>query len=61
MLYYLGLLKVQVLANCGEQPAETLQRLFIVILQQFHYTVVHDGLRQHLQLEEFTNELNVTQ
>lgn len=33
MLYYLGLLKVQVLANCRKQPAETLQRLFIVILQ----------------------------
>ena len=58
---YLGLLKVQVFADGGEKPAEALQRLFVVILQQLHDTVVHDGLGEHLQLEQLTDELDVAQ
>lgn len=30
-----------------------------MVLQQLHHTVVHDGLRQHLELEKFADELNV--
>lgn len=56
---HLGLLKVQVLADGGEQPAEAFQRLFVVVLQQLDHTVVHDGLRQHLQLEQLADELDV--
>ncbi len=56
---HLGLFKVQVLADGGEQPAQALQRLLIVVLQQFDNTVVHDGLCQHLQLEELADELDV--
>lgn len=56
---HLGLLKVKVLADGGEQSAQTLQRLLVMVLQQLHHTVMHDGLRQHLELEEFADELDV--
>lgn len=56
---HLGLLKVEVLADGGEQPAQTLQRLLIVVLQQLDDTVMHDGLRQHLELKELADELDV--
>jgi len=58
---YLSLFKVQVFADGGEQPAEALEGLFVVILQQLHHTVVHDGLGQHLQLEELADELYVAE
>lgn len=58
-LPHLGLLKVQVLADGGEQPTQTLQRLLVVVLQQLHHTIVHDGLSQHLELEELPDELDV--
>ncbi len=56
---HLGLLKVEVLADGGEQPAQALQRLLVVVLQQLDNTVMHDGLRQHLELEELADELDV--
>ena len=58
---YLGLLKVQVLADGGQQSTEALQRLLVVVLQQLDDAVVHDGLRQHLQLEQLADELDVAQ
>lgn len=58
-LPHLGLLKVQVFADGGEQPAQTLQRLLVVILEQLDDAVVHDGLRQHLELEQLADELDV--
>lgn len=58
---YLGLLKVQVLADGGEQPAQALQGLLVVVLEQLHHTVVHDGFGQHLQLKKLPNELDVAQ
>lgn len=33
MIDYLGLLEVQVFANLEKQPAETVQRLFILVLE----------------------------
>lgn len=30
-----------------------------MVLQQLDNTVVHDGLRQHLELEELTDELDI--
>lgn len=58
--FYLCFLEVQVFANGGEQAAQTLQRLLVVVLQQLHHTVMHDGFRQHLEFEEFPDELDVT-
>lgn len=56
---HLGLLKIEVLADGSEQSAQTLQRLFIVILKQLDNTIVHNSFSQHLELEQLTNELNV--
>lgn len=56
---HLGLLEVQVLADGGEQPAQALQRLLVVVLQQLDHAVVHDGLSQHLEFEELPDELDV--
>ena len=56
---YLCFLKVQVFANCGEQATQTLEGLFIVVLQQLHHAVMHDGFSQHLEFEELSNELDV--
>ena len=50
---------VEVLANGGEQRTQALQRLLVLVLQQLHHRIVHDGHRQHLELEKFANELNV--
>lgn len=58
---YLGLLKVQVLADGGQQPAQALQRLLVVVFQQLHDAVVHDDLREHLELEQLADELDVAQ
>lgn len=41
---YLGLFKVQVFANGGEQTAKAFKRLFIMVLKEFNHTVVHDCL-----------------
>ena len=56
---HLGLLKVQVLADGGEQAAEALQTLLVVVLEQLDHAVVHDGFGQHLQLEELADEPDV--
>lgn len=56
---HLGLLEVQVLADGGEQPAQALQGLLVVVLEQLDHAVVHDGLRQHLELEQLADELDV--
>lgn len=56
---HLGFLEVQVLSDGGEQPAQALQRLLVVVLQQLDNTVVHDGFSQHLELEELADELDV--
>lgn len=59
ILSHLGLLEVQVLADGGEQPAQALQGLLVVVLEQLDHAVVHDGLRQHLELEQLADELDV--
>lgn len=56
---HLGLLEVQVLADGGEQPAQALQGLLVVVLEQLDHAVVHNGLRQHLELEQLADELDV--
>jgi len=58
---HLGLLEVQVLADGGQQPAEALQGLGVVVLEQLHDAVVHDDLRQHLELEQLADELDVAE
>lgn len=58
---HLRLLEVQVLPDGGQQPAQTLQTLLVVVLQQLHDAVVHDVFRQHLQLEQLANELDVAE
>lgn len=58
---YLGLLKVEVLADGGQQPTQALQGLGVVVLEQLHDAVVHDDLGEHLELEELPDELDVAQ
>ncbi len=56
---HLGLLTVQIFPDGGQQAAETLQTLLLLLLHQFDDAVVHDVHRQHLQLEQLPNELDV--
>lgn len=58
-LPHLSLLKVQVLANGCEQAAKALKGLLIVVFQQLHHAVVHDGLCQHLQFEKLANKFYI--
>lgn len=57
---HLGLLKVQVLADGGEQPAKALQRFLVMVLQQLDHAVVHDGLCQHLEFEQLPDEPDIS-
>ncbi|KAF3848124.1 hypothetical protein F7725_021152 [Dissostichus mawsoni] len=50
---------IEVLSDGGQQSAEALQRLFVVVLQQLHDAVVHDDLCEHFQLEQLSDELHV--
>lgn len=59
-LAHLGLLKIEVLADGSEQSAQALQRLFVVILKQLDNAVMHNRFSQHLELEQLTDELNVS-
>lgn len=56
---YLGLLKVQVLADGGQQSAEAFQRLLVMVFEQLYDAVVHDHLSEHFEFEKLPNELNV--
>ena len=58
--FYLCFLKIQVLANGSEQATQALQGFFIVVLQQLHHAVMHDGFRQHFEFEELSDELDIT-
>lgn len=58
---YLGLFKVEVLANGGQQSTQALQGLLVMVFEQFYNAVVHDDLCEHFQLKELTNELDVSQ
>lgn len=58
---YLGLFKVKVLADGGQQSTQALQGLLVMVFEQLYNAVVHDDLRQHFKLEELTNELDISQ
>lgn len=60
MGFYLCFFKVQVFADGGEQATKALKGFFVMVLQQLHHTIMHDGFSQHLEFEEFSNELDVT-
>lgn len=61
VMLYLGFLKVQVLADGGQQSAQALQGLLVVVLEQLHNAVVHDDLGEHFELEQLADELDVAQ
>ncbi|KAF3848125.1 hypothetical protein F7725_021153 [Dissostichus mawsoni] len=50
---------IEVLSDGGQQSAEALQNLFVVVLQQLHDADVHDDLCEHFQLEQLSDELHV--
>ena len=50
----------EVLADGGEESAQTLQRLLVAVnLGQLSKALVHDAGRQHLQLVELADEADV--
>ena len=60
-MQYLGLFVVEVLADGCQQLTPTLEVVLVIGPQQLEQTVMHDCLRQHPQLEQFTDEPANTQ
>lgn len=60
-LMYLGLFKVKVLANGGQQSTQALQGLLIMVFEQFYNAVMHDDFCEHFKLKKLTNKLDVSQ
>ena len=48
--------RLELLADVDEESTETLERVLVLVLEQLLYAVVHDVLRQHLQLEQLCDE-----